>query len=91
MLMHSGDVFVATVTGATCNCLPTEGEKSIIYCHDYQLGSASNEITVELVDRGQCNNGSEPYAVSIESVHTCSLLMETSGLINQGIQISLSS
>ena len=51
-MTHSGDVFVATVTGATCNCVPTEGEQSVIYCHDYQLASGSNEITVELLGRG---------------------------------------
>ena len=82
--MDSGDVFVARVTGATCSCFPTAGEENVIYCHDYQL-TGSNEITVELLDRGQCY-GSQPYAVFIDSVQTCSVLAETSGLIiPQGI------
>ena len=81
-MTHSGDVFVATVTGATCNCVPTEEEQSIIYCHDYQLASGSNEITVELLGRGECyGSPAQPYAVSIGSVHTCSSLTE-GGLVN---------
>ena len=84
-MMHSGDVFVARVTGATCNCLPSEEEESIIYCYDYQL--ESGEINVELVDRGQCYGQAQPhYAVSIGAIHTCSSLAETSireaGLVN---------
>ena len=84
-MTHSGDVFVARVTGATCSCLPTAGEKNVIYCHNYQLESGSNEITVELLDGGQCY-GSQPYAISIDAVQNCSVLAETSGLIipNQG-------
>ena len=84
-MSHSGDVFVARVTGATCSCLPTAEEKNVIYCHDYQLESGSNEVTVELLDGGQCY-GSQPYTVMIDAVQTCSVLAETSGLIipNQG-------
>ena len=82
-LTHSGDVFVATVTGATCNCLPSQGEESVIYCYDYQL--ESGEVSVELVDRGRCYGEAQShYAVSIGAVHTCSSLAETreDGLVN---------
>lgn len=84
-VLYSGDVFVARVTGATCSCLPTAGEEDVIYCHNYQLESGSNEITVELLDIGQCY-GFQPFAVLIDSVQTCSVLVDTSGLIipNQG-------
>jgi hypothetical protein len=84
-MMSSGDVFVATVTGATCNCLPSEGEESVFYCYDYQL--ESGEINVELVDRGQCYGQSRHYAVDIGAVHTCSSLAETreAGLVNGNI------
>ena len=81
-MMHSGDVFVARVTGATCNCLPSS-EESVIYCYDYQL--ESGEINVELVDRGQCYVQAQPhYVVSIGAIHTCSSLTETreAGLVN---------
>ena len=78
--MHSGDVYVARVTGATCSCFSVEGDERIIYCQDYQFQSGSNQINVELKDRGQCY-GSVPYAVSINSVHNCSQLSETSGLL----------
>ena len=84
-------MYVATVTGATCNCIPTEGEaESIIYCHDYQLQSGSNEINVELIARGQCY-GFQSLVVSLGSVRTCSLLAETSGLVipDQGIVLHI--
>jgi hypothetical protein len=83
-MTHSGDVFVATVTGATCNCLPSEGEESVYYCYDYQL-EESGEINVELVDRGQCYGQSQPYDVG--AVRTCSSLAETreAGLVNGNI------
>jgi hypothetical protein len=85
-MTHSGDVFVATVTGTTCNCLPSEGEESVIYCYDYQL-EESGEINVELVDRGQCNGYRQHYAIGAVDLHTCSSLAETkeAGLVNGNI------
>ena len=74
---------MATVTGATCNCLPSQGEENIIYCYDYQFDS--DEVSVELVDRGRCYGEAQShYAVSIGAVHTCSSLAETreDGLVN---------
>ena len=79
---------MATVMGATCNCLPTEGEQSVIYCYDYQL--ENGEVSVELLDRGECYGAAQPhYAISIGAVHVCSSLAETgeNGLVN-GISIN---
>ena len=52
----SGDVYVARVTGAMCNCLPAEGETHNVSCQDYRFpqSSGSTVITAELTNRGRC-------------------------------------
>ena len=54
--LFRGDVYVARVTGAMCNCLPAGGETHNVSCQDYRLPQTpgSTVITAELTNRARC-------------------------------------
>ena len=54
--LFRGDVYVARVIGAVCNCLPAEGETHNVSCQDYRFPQSpgSTVITAELTNRGRC-------------------------------------
>ena len=81
-----GDVYVATVTGAICNCLPVEGERHNVSCQDYRLQSPeSTVINAELAARARCSTKSGFY-----SIHVCSELATNLTLEGTVSTISLS-
>ncbi len=53
---YSGDIYVARVIGAMCNCLPAEGETQNVSCQDYRVPESPGPtvITAELTNRGRC-------------------------------------
>ena len=83
----SGDVYVATVTGAVCNCLPdnyTEGS-TIFNCQDYQFRDTGSVLSINLTSRGRCE-GENVEAWVFEAVHNCSILT-TSLIAGQGTKM----
>ena len=56
LLLCRGDVYVARVTGAMCNCFPAEGETHNISCQNYRppQSPGSMVITAQLTNRARC-------------------------------------
>ena len=77
-------MYIATVTGALCNCLPSEGV-DLVNCQNYRLRSGSNVINVDQTARAQC---SAERGLNTDPIHEClQLASESNGLVlpNEGI------
>ena len=68
----SADVYVGTVLGATCNCLPDPSDDGELYCQTFSsAGQGSSNVDVETVARATC---SDPNSFFTDSLRACSEL-----------------